>query len=400
MNAMKRKLMKISLVAVVVIAAAGCSQPQHANRRDALNRWTAARGSVIYGLALQQFEVGDLDKAEKTCTQGLQTDPNNAMFFELAGRIALERGHLERAFHMFEQSIALGPGRSEPHYMLGVLLQRWQRPEQALEAYETAYKFAPDQVNALLAISEMLVELGRENEAVNRLEEKLVYFENNAAIRVALGRIYLMQRDFDDAVDVMTEASLLAPEDGTVLEQLAMAEFAAEHYASATRHLEQILDRKELGERIDLKLALGDCYVATDDLVPARRMFLEITAADPTNVNAWIKFGQVAWMVGDLQRARHAAGRVVSLDPQRYEGYLLQGILHRRAGDHDQALSRFERASRLAPDSAAPLILKGLTFEQLGESAAAGRAYQSALKIDPDDARARQLLASVEGAAP
>lgn len=390
----------MTLAALAVMTIGGCAPPKASmaeSRQEARERWAESRSQIMYSMAKQQFEASDLDKAEKSIVQALSIDPEQAAYHELAARILMERGELEKAFHTLDRAISLNPDRAESHYYMGIVLQRWQRYDGALERYEAAYRLAPDQVSNLLAVGEMMVKLGRADAAIARLTEKMPYFEHNAAIRVAIGRLHMLQRDFPNAVDRLREASLLAPEDVTITEHLALAELAAGHHSEAAYRLKLLLAHEHYADREDLRLALGDCYVALNKLQDARAIYIEMTRNQPDDVRAWMKLGEVSVMGGDRVRLAESARRVLALAPQRYEGYMFRGIHERDNGQIDAALASFDRASQIASGNAQPLILKGMTLEQSGDRQGAAEAYQQALRVAPEDERPRRLLAALAG---
>ncbi len=397
---MTHRIIKLTLVAVGALSIAACSPGHKENKTAALDRWNAARTGITYGLAVQQFETGDLDKAQRTMEQTLSASPDTPRYHVLSARIAMEKGELERAYRHLEIAIENDAAHADAHYYLGVVLQRWQQYDKALEAYDIAFQTQPDQVMPLLAVGEMLVKLGRDDRAIERLREKLVYFEHNAAMRVSIARILMKQRKLEEALSMFREAYLLSPDDPHVLEQLAMAEYAAGKHGEAILHLKQLMEHKDHRDRRGLTKALADCYQATDQPHKARTIYLELTESEPTDVDAWVRLGQVAWIVGDVSRVRTAARQAVALAPDRHEGYLLVGLYAQHAGRTGQAIDQFERAAELAPDSALPHILKGVALEQAGDFAAAGEAYAQAVRLDPDDSRARRLLAGIDTVTP
>ncbi len=387
----------LSLAAISLYAmTAGCAVETHTQaKKNAYNRWAEARAGILYSQAMRQFEVGDLEQAQRTCAQGIAAKPDQADFYELLGRVQLERGELERAYQHLTRSVALDEERHLSHYLLGVVLQRWQKYEEALTSYKAAYAAKPDEVAPLLAISEMLVKLGQIDQAISRLQDKLVYFEHNAAMRMALGRLHTMQGKRELAVKMYREAALLAPDDSLILEQLAMAELSVGHHTDAAIHIEQLLEVEGYENRTDLKLALGDCYVAAGDLRAAGELFIQITRNDRTNVTAWVKLGEVAWGIKDYRRAGAAGERLITLAPDRHEGYLLQGMVLREAGNIEAALEKFIQAQHRASNTTLPHIMAGLMHEQVGDLQAAAQAYRMALKVDPNDPRGRKLLAGL-----
>lgn len=390
----------IGLPAALSIAAliGGCaSMPSgHAEAKKAAEgRWHDARSGIIYSIARQQLETGDLDKAEQTINQALVSKPDQPEFHELAARIDLERGLLEKAYYKLENAIKLKPDRPEPHYLMGMVLQRWQRYQGALESYQTAFKHSPDQVGGLLAGADMLVKLDRVDEAADLLRQKLDYFENNAAIRVSLGRIQQLRHEPEKAMLSYREAATLAPDDLSIQERLAMAQCAANRPGEAICTLTDLLKQPDYTGRDDLKLTLGDCLLAVNRPIEARAIFLDLTRRNVNDVPAWIKLGQAAWIVGDLVRVEEAGRRIVALAPDRHEGCLLRGMLDQREGRLQQAIGWFDQASELAPDKAQPLILKGMAMKELGDKSGAAAAYRKAQQLAPDDPRPGQLLATL-----
>lgn len=387
----------IALVgAVVVFGFAGCQTPTSAENKEAAHdRWSLARAGVMYSMAKQQFEVGDLDKAEKTVRSALGTKPDEPRFLELAARIAIERGELEKAFHTLELANGYNADRPETHYLFGVVFQRWQKYPAAYDSYLKSYDLKSDEVSPLLAAAEMLVKMNRDKEAIDLLESKATYFEHNPALRVAVGRMHMLRRDFKIASRFYREAHLLAPDDPTILEHLASALYASDQPGEAIYYLVNLRQVPAYKDRSDVAMTLGDCYMATGKPNKARKVFMELTEADENNVAAWIKLGQAAWVVGDRIRAEESARRTMALAPERHEGYLLHGMIAMQRKRHDEAVKVFTHASALAPEQAAPLILKGMALERLGNTRAAVASYQQALRVDPNDQRARALLTAV-----
>jgi len=374
----------------------GCTQTHRESKSAAMDRWTKARAGIIYGLAVQQFEAGELKKASRTINKALSIEPDSPKYNVLAARVALENGELERAYRHLELAMSAENPGSDVHYYVGVVMQRWQKYERALAAYNKAFDAEPDNVAHLLAVVEMLVKLDRSDEAVARLKEKASYFEHNADLRLALGRILLKQRRVKAALDQFREAYLLAPDDPVVLEQLALAEYAGHHYAEAITHIKQLIQSDERERRRDLQMVLADCYQATGRPAKSRAILLQLTRDDSSDVNAWIKLGQAAWMVDDMPRLKEAAERTIHLAPERYEGHLLAGVVDREVERFDQAIAHFERAASLGPDSALPHLMEGMTWQARGQTEAAAAAYERAQAANPNDGRARQLLTALD----
>ena len=390
------KAAAVLLLSAFTLIGSGCvTQSRKEMKAAAEKRWSDTRSGIMFSVAQQRFDAGELEKAKKTLNQAIRANPDNAKFHVLDARISLEQGSLERAYRKLERAVQLNEEHDRAHYFMGVIFQRWQRYDQALAKYEKAYELRPDDPAALVAISETLVKLERPEEAIERLKSKMNYFENNPEVRVALGRIHMLEARYDKAVRWFREASVLSAQDDAIVEHLAMAEYAAGQHGDAIQRFESLLGKKDYQGRDDLRLALGDCYMATGNPVKARAAFLEVTKNREGDVNAWIKLAQAAWAVEDRIRLQEAGRRVRELAPNRYEGQVIQGMIERSAGRTGAAVRHFERAAEMAPSHVLPLLMKGMALEDSGDRDAARQAYQRARQVAPNDPRPTQLLSAL-----
>ncbi len=387
----------ITLTAAALLAPLllGCQDTLVEEKADAKNRWLELRSSMMLDMAKQQFNTGDLKQAEKSVKDGLSIDPRHAGLHVLAGRVSMEQGRLERAYHLFNAALELQPKYAEACYYQGLVMQRWQRHDGALEFYEKAYEFEADNASYLLAVTETLVELDRVDDAVALLEDKRQYFDQNAGVRAAIGHLYFMKHQPAVAADYFHQASLLEPDNTKLQEHFAFALVASGQGEQAIKIFTQVLKDPDNKNRSDIKRSLASAYLNTGQTKEAHAVLLELARSSKGDVSDWIKLGELAYQQDELGSALQAASKVINLSPKRHEGYLLAGMVWQRRGNLNNALDMFDRAASAAPASTEPLILRGLSLQKAGRFAAAAQAYQQALKRQPDDPRAGKLLAAV-----
>ena len=396
---MKRnvKFTAITLTAAALLAPLllGCQDTLTEEKADAKNRWLELRSSMMLNMAEQQFRAGDLTQAEKSIKDGLSIDSTHPGLHVLAGRIELERGKLERAYHLFNASIELSPDDPEAYYYQGLVMQRWQRYESSLEFYQQAYDHEPDNASFLLAVGEALVEMDRVDDAISLLESKRQYFDQSAGVRAAIGHLHLMKGQPAKAAEYFQQASLLDPDDTKLKQELAISLAASGNHAEATEIFEQLLKDPDNKERTDLKRELVDAYIHTNQIKEASAILLELARSPKGDVADWIKLGEMCYQQDDMGGALQAASKVMHLSPERYEGYLLAGLVWQKRENLNNSLQMFDRAAQAAPTSTEPLILRGLSLQKAGRHAAAAEAFSEALRRQPSDNRARQLLSAV-----
>ena len=397
------------LLAGLAIALTGCaSNAEKKNQHErwvaqADDNWNAIRSHALLETANKEFQNGRLDLAEGTVSDAAKKDPTNPELFLLAGRIALEKGELEKAHAIFAKSIVLAEARkrvkSDPYYYQGVILQRWQRLDEALERYTAAHRIEPDNAGRLLAMTETMVALGRLDEAAGELTQRLSYFDQNPALRVTLGHIANMQGHSDVALSWFREAALLAPEDMIVREQLAEAHLAAGNLDEACVALRRLVADPDYAHRHDLHRRLAAAELRGGRVGDARQIYIDLTAANPAHVGDWTELAELSWRMKDQGGTLIAANRIMELAPNEANGYLMAGLVWQRRGETERALQLFDRAAELDPFAARPVVMRGLALQKAGRWAAAREAYAEALRRDPSDPRLARLHAGAASAA-
>jgi tetratricopeptide (TPR) repeat protein len=399
---MRKQTFILTLAGLVMAAPwlTGCQSKGNHEKwvDDANNRWHETRSALMVDMARQQFETGDLERAQKSVREGLEIDPDHAQLQLLAGRIAMERGQLERSYHLFDRAVEADEELAEGHYYRGLVLQRWQKYKQARDAYKKAYDIKPDEVDYLLAMSEMDVQLGKVDAAIELLESKRVYFDQNSTLRAALGHLYNMQERYAKAATLFQEAALLDPSNERLTEELGLAQLAAGQAEQALKTLQGLLAKHPNKKRADLRRALARAYVQTGRMQQAHQTYLQLARSEAGGARDWLRLGELAWDQGEVGTALDAAHRVIDEAPNNHRGYMLAGLALKKRDNLEQALRMFDQAAERAPDQADPLILRGLALQQAGRNDAAAQAYRNALERAPEDQRAKRLLKTVDRA--
>lgn len=370
---------------------------------EAEGRWNSVKSSIAIQMAEDQFNGGQLGLAQKTIEEAMVKDMENPQLWMMGGRIALEKSELETAYQRLAKAIEYGEERenysqkdkAKPHYFQGIIDQRWQRYDSAKDKYTLAYERDPENVAYFLAKIEMLVQLGRLTEASTELEGKTTYFDQNATVRALLGHVYRRQDNHAKAALWFKQASMLAPEDMKLKEEVARSQVEVGRFGEAARGLSELINTEYGAKRTDLHRLLAESYAKAGKLHEAKDQYTTLTNLDRTSVHDWSKLGELSYRLGDEGTALQSANRLINLAPDDHRGYLLAGMVWNKRDRLDRALSMFDRAADLAPNDTTPLILRGIALQKNDRPAAAADAYKQALSIDPENKRAQHLLTSV-----
>ena len=392
---MRRALHCFAFLAIVFLVA-GCSGSKKPTQKEAARQhWNQTRANVLLSLARDQYVTGNFEKSRQTTDEALVMDPKNPGLRLLSAKLAIEQGRLEQAEGELKIAREVAPKNPEADYLSGVIYQRWQKPQLAHDYYKAAADKAPSELAYLMARAEMLVEMGEPSDALKLLEAKVVYFEHSATIRTAVGQLLVEQRRYKEAVDIFRQASILATEDLTIREQMALAMFYAGQYREASDALNRLMKNDQYAQRGDLLAALGECQLQMGQYREARATLESATQRDNSSAGVWLSLAKAAMQLNDPKRAEVSLKKSLAIEPDSSEAHLMLGYMRLRQNRFADALPAFRKASALDQTDTVSLCMVGYALEHMGKPEQAIQFYSKALRLKPNDEMASKFMASV-----
>lgn len=355
------------------------------------------KAGTEWQMAHQAFLAGDLEKALRKVDASLRMNDTVPKSHILRGRILMEQGDLGASLQALYTAETLDPNNPDAQYYLGIIHERLLEPETAADRFMRASELDGHNPQYAVAAAEMLIDLGRVDEAKAYLSDGPM-FEHDAGVQQALGHIAMIQGEPSVAVERFREATLLAPDDDAIAEDLVRAQVEVGRYADAERGLTRMLADPEHAQRRDLLHLHARCLVFLDEPVEARTIYQNLVSTDEgrNDAEAWSGLGNVAFMIGDERTLRRAASRLVVIAPGRPDGYQLWALIHRQAGEFRSALDSVDRALELFPNDSALHALRGLVLSDMNRPGQAAVAFTNAVSLDPTNQTYRMLLEMVE----
>lgn len=375
---------------LVCLSVTACNQKKQ--KQEAYDQWNAARASAQGNLAADQYKHGNLPGARQSVDEAIKLAPRNVTYHLLSAKIYIEGNSLEAAERELDEVRRIEPKNAEADFLSGVVYQRWQKPNLALDYYTKASENSPAELSYVLARAEMLVQVNQLPQAVSLLESKLTYFEHSGAMRDLLGVLYLQQGRLKEAAESLKQATILEPEQLEFREHLARALFRTQRYREAITELTLLLKNETFAKRADMHLLLGECYLSTAALRDARGEFETAANLSPNLTAAWLGLAKASMEMGDNDRAEVSIKKAIALEPEDAQSQLALGYLRLRQGKDPEAMAALEKASALDPSDSVALCLMGLICERQGKKDEALQYYGKALQVKPDDELAKSLL--------
>ncbi|MBM3285766.1 MAG: tetratricopeptide repeat protein [Candidatus Eisenbacteria bacterium] len=313
-----------------------------------------------HGMALVQYAQGDLPGAEKNALAALAINPNDPDYGTLVAEIYTKRGAPTLAIDAYEKALAT-PGltvTAPVHHRLGVLYQREQRYNDALEQYRQAVRMDSTYAPAVK-------DMGGLYALANRNEEAATAYLAFTGLRpddwegfLGLSEACLKTKRNRQALDAARQAFVIDSLNADIRVQLARSEFINQ-------------DRKRAG-----------------------RLYGSVTDSTKFEAADHVRMGQIRLDAKEFEAARGSLLRALEMDSTQADAFFALGLLNLTQGKPDSAIALFEKSVGLAPGNAGAQVNLGIAYMQAKRSADAIRTLRAAVALAPDYVPARNYLAN------
>ena len=386
----------------VIFCLFGCQNQQVTNKQAAMQRWGQARAKINIDLARQQFESGQLSKALATASQAAETAPKYIPGHLLLGEILLEQNRLIPAQQCFETCLSLDPSHAQANYQIGIVFEKRQLHDKALEYYRAAWTSEPQHAPYLLAVVETMVAQDHRRQALDLLIDNIG--ENNvtepdASIYMVAGNILMSLDDPSEAVLMFRRAVNFEPDNREITESLALALLDAEQPGEAVKLFEKLQQQAQQENRqLDWSyhLAMGDCYLKLGRFHQAQRCFEHVSNHDSGNPAVWTRLSQTALARNDLDTAYKYASRAIAIKPDFVDGLIALAYISFQQRQYSQAEQIIRRAITSDSQNAMAYCLLGRILQAQGSGELAAECYKQALQIEPENSLAKKLMLEID----
>jgi tetratricopeptide (TPR) repeat protein len=260
------------------------------------------------------------------------------------GREAHIAQQLDKARVLYEEALRIDPAFTSARGSLGLINVEFFDRQKGLELLSQSINAADGLTDnervSLLGFHALYVEKNPER-AVDHYRAFLALHPDSASAHNNLGRIYLQQRRFKEAIAELQETIRLDPD-------LFLAYFSLNSiYLYETGELDAAIQLavRQIQRNAQSPRAYGQlatAYVAKGDLRQAETAFRKALELDARFTNDWYRLGHVLRLQGRHEEARHAYLRVLEIDPKDISAHYEAGAISQLIGD-DAAAERYLR---------------------------------------------------------
>ncbi len=346
----------IFIAASLVMALTACATPHSKQvREDAHDRYDRANAQVVFDQANQSFHAGQFETALGHIDKAIARYPKDGSYEVMRGRILLEMKRTDMAREAFVKAAKLSPTSADPHYYMGIVLQRWNDLDKAAAEYAKAFELAPSQLQYVSAECETLIAAGRLNDA----EKKLLAVQKKFELSPVLDRIHAdlagQRGDLKERERWLTAARLRTEpaKAQQLMEELAVTRFEQGNWVGCIDALEDeaLKDFVKSSELVRLR---ARCLLMMGRARDARDLMLSLrTQTDGDGRNASV-LGLAAMRIGDSARMIDAGHILTQAKPDSADGWVLLGVAAIQKGDRAEAIRFLSEANKREPDKKLP----------------------------------------------
>ncbi|MDP5209460.1 tetratricopeptide repeat protein [Microbulbifer sp. 2205BS26-8] len=281
------------------------------------------------------------------------------------------------------------PNNDEVILAYAMALRAGKQYGRALTLVHQVQQQHPDQLDAPLLESQLLVDLGKRRDAIELLENLVNIHPDESRLRLQYARL-LIREDLALARQQFAELVKQRPEDGNLILSLALIEYETNQIDAAKPLFTKLL---ELGQHeSSAHFYLGGLAEKQQEVTTAVEHFRQVQPGNDY-LKAITRGTRLLAATGQHKDNRQWFAELRQQHPVQEEHfYLMEVELLRKNGEPQLALERVEQALAANSVSHRLIYARALLNDQLGNAAAFERDLRSLLKRDPQNATVLNAL--------
>jgi len=362
----------------------------------------------------QQFEMssnGDLaTQAIDSYKKALAIEPDSATILERLAEIYAKSQHIRDAVIQAQAALKIDPDNVDAHRLLARIYVRTlgdmsagevqqENLAKATEQFQAILKSEPNDIYSLLWLARLYRFQNQHGEAEKVLRRALTHSPDNGPALEQLSQLLIDQGRSQEAIELLSHAAgdSASPD---IYDLLGDAYSQAKDYAKAEEAYRQAIagDPDDPGHRHGLAQAL----MSEGKYAEALEQFNKLTELEPGTSDNFLSAAQIYMQLGKYDEAASSLARAKQLAPGSLKILYNEALLYEKQGHYDDAVKVLTDAiagiKGQAGGEGNPSALAVL-YEQLGHAyikqhnfSAALAAYADLGKLSPDTHKRAQML--------
>ena len=334
-------------------------------------------GSVNYNLGFTYKEMGNYDDAIEAFEIVIAENPSDVLAYNHLGKIYFERKEYQKSITSYKRGLGVDKNHPILNYNLALCYDAAKMYPEAIRCYEAALKSKPGWLDAIKDFSSLLIKCQQTKEATDIVKHSIELHPNDVKLLCLLGEIYLADFDYDsatktfkraksidannikvlsglaesleknedaiDALEPISKALEVSPDDLELKKQYAYILLSAKEYDAALYNINEL--KEEAGEN-DLQVLdlFEQYYTCIGDEENARKYSDRIVKLNKHYKNHILSVAKRYSQIGNQEKAETKAKEFIAREIRNPEGYNLLGKIYEEAGDLQSAIDTYNKS--------------------------------------------------------
>lgn len=332
-------------------------------------------------LKIAQMQIGALD----------ERGSDRASFLRLRALIKMNAGQFDSALKDINEALSISSHDPNNLQVDGDLLVKLGRPEEAIAAYKKILTIDPRNRFALTSLGFVSRVVGREAEAKAYFERLAKDYPTLYVPYLALGDMYTSNHEFAKAEASYRKAFSLAPKNAQIIAQGMNAAIEAQKLSLAGQWLERasndMKQQPQVLKQRERYLRLQGHYQESVDVGQ------QAIKALPKDRDVVVYLGYDYLQLQQYSQLAKLTSDYYNTFPQDSDIPLLAGYVAKHDNHSDKALQDFSEAIRRNPKVATAYVNRGYIYNDLHKADAGAADFETAIKLEPNNGQAHMGLA-------
>ncbi len=332
-------------------------------------------------LAELRIRTGDAKSAVSPLENLITRRPSLVRAHVLLGSAYLVTHDAAKAVATYRTVTELIPNSDRAYYLFGLSSLIQSNSVTAAEAFEKALSLNPRGFEALERLIALRLSARDYEGALARVNQQMLVVPDSFPLHLLVGKIWTMQKNYDQAEVVYRKAIDLAPDQQSGYQMLSQVQVAAGRVKTAVETLEKALAKKP-DDLATLSLAGSIFQNHAKDPTKARTVYEKILAIQPESANVLNNLAALYLENSDgKEKAFELASKAYKLAPENpaIQDTLAWCSYHR--GDYKRALALLTTCVTAVPKEPELTYHLGMTQCMLGQEAVGRATLQRAISL-------------------
>jgi tetratricopeptide (TPR) repeat protein len=264
-------------------------------------------------------------KAADAYRAALKADPSATFIAEELSDLYIQSGRLREAVLDAEEALKQNPNDLNSRRLLARIYTHLigdqnqtdaDMVKKAIEQYQKITEVDPKDVDSWIMLGRLEKALMNSTEAMAAYKKALELDAGNEDAMTGLATVYADLGDNKAAAEMLRKVAEKDPNPRS-LTSLAGVYEQLKDYSLAAEMLRRALDQQPGNS--ELKAALAEDLLFSDQLDDALKLYQEAAAEDPKDIKAELRISQIYRQKRDFAKAREAANKAKEIDPNDLE---------------------------------------------------------------------------------